>query len=123
MKDLATVMQWKKPKVSWLNMQKDDKKENEGKSSVRCLKWAQKTIYFLVLFTLTLVLIGNIYSCLLRFIEEPTYIETKVAPQHKALFPAITICPQRNGYNEQNLKVFLIKWLICRVWFPDLNVT
>ena len=86
-------------------MDKDDGKEKESGSSVRCLKWAHKAIYVLVIITLTLVLLGNIYSCLSRYMEEPTYIVTKVAPQHKALFPAMTICPLKNGYNEQILKV------------------
>ena len=106
MKDSATIIQGKKPKNSWFNMGKEDGKEKESESSVRCLKWTKKAIYVFVLFILTLVLLGNIYSCLSHYWEEPTYVETKVAPQHKALFPAMTICPQNNGYNEQNLKVF-----------------
>ena len=115
MKDPAAVIQWKNLKVSWINMEKDDGKEKEDESSVKCLKWAQKIIYFLVLLILTLVLLGNIYSCLSRYVEEPRYVETKIEPQNKALFPAMTICPQRGGYKEQILKVFLIQWVIRRV--------
>ena len=88
-------------------MDKDDDKEMEFESSIRCLKWAQKSISALVIFVLTLVLIVNIYGCLVHYVEEPTYVETIVTPQHKALFPAMTICPQNYGYNEQKLKVFL----------------
>jgi hypothetical protein len=105
--DSATVISVKKPKIPWCSiMGKDDEKGKEGESSVRCLKFAQKAIYVVVLFILTLFLLANIYSCLKHYWEAPTYVATKVAPQHKALFPAMTICPQNNGYNEENLKVF-----------------
>ena len=107
MKGSATIISVKKHEGSWLNMGKEDIKEKDTESSTRCLKWAQKAIYVLVLFILILVLLGNIYSCLKHYWQEPTYVETKVAPQHKALFPAMTICPQKNGYNEQSLKVLL----------------
>ena len=107
MKNSVTVIQEKKPTGSWLSMGKDDGKDNG--SSVRCLKFSQKAIYVLVLFVLTLILLLQIFNCVSHFVEEPTYVETKVAPQHKALFPAMTICPQNNGYNEDNLKVFLFQ--------------
>ena len=90
----------------------DDGKANESGFSVTCLKFVKKATYVLVLFILTLILLRQIYNCLLYYMEEPTYVETKFAPQHKALFPAMTICPLNDGYNEQNLMVFLFNFYV-----------
>ena len=97
------------PIVPWINIEEGDIKAKESKLSVKCLRFAERAVYFLVLFVLTIVLLWQTWRCLSHYIEEPAYVETKVSPQHKALFPAMTICPQYNGYNEQNLKVFLIQ--------------
>ena len=93
--------------VSWFKMgeEEDEGKESKHGSKIKWLKFAQKAVYVLVLFILTLVLLMQIWNCLVHFYEEPTYVETRVAPQHKAMFPAMTICPQNNGYNEEKLKV------------------
>ena len=81
-------------------------KKPKNDTSIRCLKTAQKSIYVLVLFILSLILLVQIFDCVSHYLNEPTYFEFKVAPQNKALFPAMTICPQNNRYNEDTLKVF-----------------
>ena len=100
----------------WTKMEGDEKQKKNG-ISIKWLKFAQKLIYVVVLFILTLILLVQICNCLVHYGNEPTYVETKVAPQHKALFPAMTICPQNNGYNEAILKVFWLAFLfnICKI--------
>ena len=65
----------------------------------------QNYMYVSVLFILTLILLGQIWECLVKYANEPTYLETTVTQQQKALVPAMTICPQNEGYNEEHLKV------------------
>ena len=84
---------------------KEPEKMNKENASTRCLKGTQKSIYILGLLSLSLVLLVQIYNCLLHYANEPTYVETKIASQNKALFPAMTICAQNNRYNEDTLKV------------------
>ena len=109
MTDLVADKRNNRTTVSWFKMgEEDEVKESKHGSKIKWLKFSQKAIYVLVLFILTLVLLMQIWNCLEHFYEEPTYVETRVAPQHKAMFPAMTICPQNNGYNEEKLKV------ICR---------
>ena len=104
MKDPSTSIGTKTQTSSWCKMEEDIKLKKEG-SKIRCLRFAQKAIYVLVLFILSLILLIQVFECIQTYYQEPTYVETKVAPQHKALFPAMTICPQNNGYNEEKLKV------------------
>ena len=110
MTDLVADKPSNKTTVSWFKMgeEEDEGKESKHGSKIKWLKFAQKAVYVLVLFILTLVLLMQIWNCLVHFYEEPTYVETRVAPQHKAMFPAMTICPQNNGYNEEKLKVVFI---------------
>ena len=96
----------KNTRCSWTRMEVGETKAKND-TSIRCLKVAQKSIYVLVLFTLSLILLVQIFDCVNHYLNEPTYVETKVVPQNKALFPAMTICPQSNGYNEDTLKVFI----------------
>ena len=39
------------------------------------------------------------------YLKGPTYTETLLHNQENTTFPAITICPLENGYNEDALKV------------------
>ena len=107
MTDLVADKRDSKTTVSWFKMEDEGGKENKHGTKIRWLKFSQKAIYVLVLFILTLVLLMQIWNCLEHYYEEPTYVETRVAPQHQAMFPAMTICPQNNGYNEEKLKVNL----------------
>ena len=104
----------KTQKGTWTNMDEDELSKKNG-SSIRCLKLAQKAVYVLVLFILTLILLVQIWECFVQYVNEPTYVETKVTPQHKALFPAMTICPQNNGYNEDSIKV-AIQYVFYPAW-------
>ena len=105
--DTHKIYQRKAPRISWSEMEKEEQKSKKINSSgIRCLKIVQKAIYILALFILILILIVQIYNCILKFMMGPTYVETKIAPQNKALFPAMTICPVTAGYKEGVLKVF-----------------
>ena len=82
-------------------------KDNEKDKPVGCLPFALKIFYITGIIILTLVMLVEIYNCLIHYGTDPTYVEIKIAPQPKALFPALTICPQNDGYHEVTLKVFL----------------
>ena len=103
------IIPQKKPrKVSWLKMDEEEKVTKQNNKTIKCMKIAQKSIYVLVLIILTFILLVQIYNCLAHWQNEPTYVETRIAPQHKALFPAMTICPVTAGYKEAVIKVMLI---------------
>ena len=105
MTDLVADKRPNKTTFSWFKMgEEDEVTESKHGSKIRWLKLSQKAIYVFVLFILTLVLLMQIWNCLEHFYEEPTYVETRVAPQHKAMFPAMTICKE-GGYKEENFQV------------------
>ena len=83
----------------------NERKECKNSPKLKCLKFSQKAIYVFVLFVLTIVLLYQVWLCFEHYYKEPTYVETRIAPQHKAMFPAMTICPLNNGYKEEKLKV------------------
>ena len=39
------------------------------------------------------------------YIEGPTYVSTDIVPQSKAVFPAMTVCPEGGAYKKEALKV------------------
>ena len=89
-----------------MRIKKDMNESSKSKSSpTSYLILVQNYMYVSVLIILTMVLLGQIWECLVKYANEPTYLETKVTQQQKALFPAMTICPQNEGYNEEHLKV------------------
>ena len=100
---------------AWTSVEGEEMKKND--ISIRCLKCVQNLIYVILLFILTLILLVQIYYCMAHYANRPTYIETKFAPQHKALFPAMTICPQNGGYNEDVLKVLLMLFYMFKLLF------
>ena len=78
--------------------------------------WPKKSIvyiirgmYWLGILTLTIIWTFQVYRCIYHFNEEPRYFEQKLVPQTRALYPAITICPNRRtggyGYKDDVLKV------------------
>ena len=104
-KDLVENITINKTTVSWIKMEKEGRKENKHETKKRWLKFSHRAVFVFVLFILILVLLMQIWKCLKHYYEAPTYFETRITPQHKALFPAMTICPQNNGYNENKLRV------------------
>ncbi len=40
-----------------------------------------------------------------RYIAAPTYVETEIVPQSEAIFPAMTVCPERQSFKADVLKV------------------
>ena len=89
---------------TWI--QKAYKDKTMGKEvQVQHLKIAQKLVYFAVLFILIFILAMQIADCVRTYIMYPTYVETKIVSQPNAIFPAMTICPVKDGYNKTVLEV------------------
>ena len=84
-------------------VREDKKRLNEN--SIKYLKVAKNLVYFSVLLILIFILVVQIAGCIETYILHPTYVETKIVAQRKALFPAMTICPVSKGYKEDVLKV------------------
>ena len=69
------------------------------------LRATKKSIYILVRIMLVGILLTVIASCIRQFDRGPTYMEAELVQQHKALFPAMTVCPVSHGYKEDVLRV------------------
>ena len=54
---------------------------------------------YLILWTLKMV------QCLIKYWEFPTYISSRIVDQGEADFPAITVCPPKNGLKLDVLRV------------------
>ena len=59
-------------------------------------------IAFLLLLVSLLTI--QVIRCIFKFIEVPTYVSSKILNQNKADFPAMTVCPDDNGYKADVLK-------------------
>ena len=88
---------------------------------VNCLKILQKTVYLLTLLVLLLLLFVQTAQCIHKYFQGPTYISTDNVDQSKAGFPALTICPESNGYKEQVLQEHGIESVKRYNWKVDLN--
>ena len=81
--------------------------------------WARKTIYSLVSLVLWVSLIIQVYWCVEKYIEEPTYYETDIKRQKESEFPEITLCPYldklvcRAPEEKQVLGKIEFKYLEC----------
>ena len=80
---------------------------------INSLKIAQKLLYHLSRFALIIALIFPVISCINRYLEEGTYIDTVIVPQRNALFPDTTICPVNSmaGYKHKELQVLHLYFL------------
>ena len=67
------------------------------------MKIAQTSKYILISVLVALLTI-QVIRCLEKYFGYPTYVSTKIVDQASAEFPAITICPEKNGYKEDVLK-------------------
>ena len=105
--DGASMDQKKVPTIAWPTLDKEEKIKKKSSSSFTCLTVTNKSIYILVLLILNITLLRQIHECYIYYEKEPTYVESKITPQQKALFPAMTICPVSQGYKEEILKVVL----------------
>ena len=92
---------------SWIRTAYDSSKmDDDKKSSNRnCMKIFQKCLYFSILIFLLFILAIQISDCIKTYINFPTYVETKIVTQPKAIFPAMTICPVKDGYKKEVLLV------------------
>ena len=91
-------------KENWVKMAEEGTKRY-SKGNIRYLKFGQKLVYFAVVFILVFILIVKIAECFETWLRHPTYIETQIVAQPKGLFPAMTICPVKDGYNKTVLEV------------------
>ena len=64
---------------------------------------AQTLKYFLISVLLALLTL-QVIRCFEKYFGYPTYVSTKIVDQASAEFPAITICPEKNGYKEDVLQ-------------------
>ena len=85
------------------------------------LKILQKTVYLLTLLVLVAILTVQCIQCIHKFFQEPTYISTHIVEQKKAGFPAMTICPESNGYKEEILLEHGIETVKKYNYKKDLN--
>ena len=67
------------------------------------MKIAQILKSFLISVLLALLTI-QVIRCFEKYFGYPTYVSTKIVDQASAEFPAITICPEKNGYKEDVLQ-------------------
>ena len=81
---------------------------NNRISYIKLLKVLNNLAYFFLLFVLNIILLVQVYKCCVHYLEGPTYVETKIVPQWKALFPAMTICGagKDTNYKKDVLKVY-----------------
>ena len=86
-------------------LRKSDGSSNGSFRFINALKTLHTSIYITLLLVLNIVLLVQIYKCFDRYMKGPTYVETKIVSQNKALFPAITFCAVRGGYKTAVLKV------------------
>ena len=89
---------------TWIKMAHAEKKRY-NKANIKYMKIAQKLVYFAVLFVLIFILVIKVAECVETYFRHPTYIETKIVAQPKAIFPAMTVCPVKDGYKEDVLEV------------------
>ena len=60
-----------------------------------------KIAFLLLLVSLLMI---QVIRCIFKYVEVPTYVSSKILNQNKADFPAITVCPNDNGYKADVLK-------------------
>ena len=63
-----------------------------------------QTVKHIVISVLVALLIIQVIRCFEKYFGYPTYVSTKIVHQASAEFPAITICPEKNGYKEDVLQ-------------------
>ena len=49
--------------------------------------------------------------CLMKYVEEPTYISSRIVDQWEADLPAITVCPNTNKIKTEVLQVKVLDFL------------
>jgi hypothetical protein len=80
---------------------------------IKLLRVLHNSTYFFLLFVLNVILLLQVYKCYVHYLEGPTYVETRIVPQRKALFPEMTICAVKGGYKADVLKVDLFCTIDC----------
>ena len=49
--------------------------------------------------------------CLMKYVEEPTYISSRIVDQWEADLPAITVCPNTNKIKTEVLQVKVLDFI------------
>ena len=104
-KALHSDQQCISPKGPELKLTANKLENKQNYTTIRCLKRTLNAIHILLHLILILILVVQIAECIGKYLKVPTYIETKPTLQHKAIFPAMTVCPHTNGYKEDVLQV------------------
>ena len=99
----------------------EEEEQKTDQKKINCLKALQKTVYLLTLLVLLLLLFVQTAQCIHKYFQGPTYISTDIVAQSKAGFPALTICPESNGYKEQVLQEHGIESVKKYNYKKDLN--
>ena len=99
------------------------------KRKIQWIKGLQKSIHlgcFMILVAVTIILVKltlflnfmlqyflyvflQVAQCLVKYSKGPTYISSKILDQKEATFPAMTICPENDGYKLDVLQAHGIK--------------
>jgi hypothetical protein len=72
---------------------------------VKIVFYARKILYVVTLVLLVGWLLERSYCIFQEYLSNPTFTETVILPQYQADVPALTVCPQYNGYKKDILKV------------------
>ena len=64
-----------------------------------------KALYYLAFLGLSVAFVYQMHQFIAKYLEYPTYTETHLVRQYYADFPAMSICADIGGYNEEELKV------------------
>merc|ERR1719153_962891 len=71
---------------------------------ISVLQFLKKFQYFIFFSICTVVLLTQIYSCLIKYFSVPTYISSYITDQNKAEIPELTFCKNGPGYKPEVLR-------------------
>ncbi|XP_071746530.1 uncharacterized protein [Lepeophtheirus salmonis] len=78
--------------------------EEQLQERIHLLLLIKRTLYTLITITLGILLIVQVVQCIIKYINKPTYMSSKVVNQYNGEFPAISICPWDPYYKVDVLK-------------------
>ena len=73
---------------------------------IKCLQVCSRLVYFAGLLLLVSLLLLQTAQCLRQYFLFPTYFSSVVVGQEDVEFPAATVCPEEQGFNETILQVW-----------------
>ena len=104
--DVSRNLIHRKAKTGWLpRFMEQVKCWRSGYWLINHARAVHNLIYIFIFLVLNIILLAQIGKCYDRYMRGPTYVDTKIVPQKKALFPAMTICAVKGGYKHDVLAV------------------